>query len=398
MPDSLYIQDVYPWLQDVARLDIAESGICFFSNLGLCDEGIKPVFPAQNGIRFTYSLLPEGRFLNAFDRSYLESIEYAALLFFLEVGCVNDSREEKIAFFAVDLDCDRSTRAAEAYGVHRLIAKIANCDSVVMFRAGESVAVSFQSGFSSGHRIVSSDWIDPHSKDCEKIEKMHIANCSLEGPRGLMESMADAMASAHFSEPLLSVRERCRLLRDSMGGSFDADYRYLTLSELVAAAEKSFDDYLRFLGDDCLLIKGELFSEGEIDEEEELAWLLEDFDDEIGDSDEKVASSEDTEDEIEHFAESSFDIDLIPREAFDDPIALLKLMDGSCAAFPDTTSDLDDSKRRPPCVGDRIFHREQGDGVVVSVVGEKFSVEFSTSRRWLVYPASFEQGRISYIM
>lgn len=393
------ICDANPWIQEVIWGDITFASKVFFSITGFLDHRhLRSARPEQIN-SFIYSRLPEGKILNALDRQYAETVKSIVFLQTL----VDSNGELSINFYAVDINSTASSRSDDAYGVHYLISKTEEYPSIVLFRCDDTLLVSTKQLNQDGSMsFFLSDWISAYDEDYGQLLSLSCINCSSTDNNELLKDFSTISSREQYWTPIPSIRAGYYHLLDSFGPNGYEEAGYYSREDLFEEAESQTDEIVRLIRDEIVELKSEIDVDDYVDMDD-LEWELQDLDETLeGEDDGQTDSSVY---QTVRFNEPAVEVDEIPDYVLSDPIELLKWMDKqNNEPVPDKEGAIETTEEpslyheiRRPAVGELVSHEELGVGIVAHVVGNKFSVEFPTSKRWFSYPGSLERKLLMFL-
>lgn len=302
--------EAYSWFDEVIGLPVDEAGSVFFNELGYLSKSTVLV-SSCSGYDLYQKIRPDGVYANEHDRFHMASAEEASF-----VSNLTWRSGGGIAFFAVDLLETGTGRTDSAYGFHKLIARCVNDYSVVLFRADNSIMLSFQLSSSDGQAdIILSDWFSEDDPYYCQFDSMHIAGADLSSPDAVVGFFAHAVARSYYVNPISAYEARYGIVLCYRNENLR------TIEDLRGAVDEVLEAPQRFYGCDYMEPKTERLEDFEKAVDFDLLeWKLELEEDESESSGSEPGDASEDED----FDDEYDFTDSIPEDVANNPIRLLE--------------------------------------------------------------------------
>ena len=290
--------------------------------------------------------------VSRFERDTLSLIENVSLLVDLKWPNVVDELTETVYIFSITEDFSEQTRSQSVADIHRLLHRYWNCDhSIVFFKNRELYTVSFADKNRSN---IMSDWFHIDTNYDEIIDRIHIANISLDSSNDYFTDFLYAIAREYYLYPVSFEEASYGMMplsylvpRADFDSSISKDeIEYMIRSNMNHFKNIYADDYIETiyegqteqlqyqnLSDEIERISFELELSADMDESEQTDMFKFDIDDDYDD---------DYEDDVDDdFFEDEDDID---PAIFDDPVLMVKWLQKRQRQLEDTEAKKFDPK------------------------------------------------------
>lgn len=291
------------------------------------------------------------------DRALLSTINNVSLLLEVEWDGVVDELTEKVQVYSITVDFSDSSRSQNVADIHYLLQQYWSCNhSIVFFKNRNQFVVSFADAARSH---ILSDWFDI-SEDCDSvIERLSIANMSIDTCDGYFEDFVYSLAREYYNHPISFEEASYGMMPiDLLFPKFASFANYVpddevTKEDIKDVIRENLSYYETLYGYDYVAIHYEGIGEATsyrnlTDEIERISFEL-DFEEEYGDETSEIYDFDDEEDDIE---EDDFFDDLdddFDSAIFDDPVLMVKWLEGKQKDLDeqDDEESRKDTRNRP---------------------------------------------------
>lgn len=289
--------------------------------------------------------------VSRFDRTLLMQISNISQLLEIKWPGVVDDLTENVQIYSITIDAPDRNRSHIVADVHRLLHQYWDCHhSIIFFKNRQQYIISFAN---KDHSHILSDWFDINVDLDDVVEKIDIANISLENSIGYFSDFIYSIARKYYLYPI-SVEEATygmiplTFVASAFGVKTEAskdDIKALAKANLLYYETLYGDDYVApiLVGYDEQAQFRRMATElDRISFELELAAELDD--DGIG------AAFDDDSDELDEFDDGfddELDDDLDPA-IFDDPVLMVKWLERHQSQYGDKSFTGPKSPRPTP--------------------------------------------------
>lgn len=263
--------------------------------------------------------------VSRFERNLLAAIENVSLLVELEWPGIVDDLLETVHIYSITVNFPERTRSENVADIHRLLCEFWTCQhSVVFFKNKEDYIISFANTEVSH---ILSDWFSLNADNNDLVDRIHIANISLNSSFDYFSDLIYAVARRYYVYPIsFEEASLCMIPSNFLMPCVDA-LKSITKDEIETMILNNMRHFENVYGDDYV----EAIYEGLTglhryhnlsDEIERISFELElstnieaDEDDEMFDFGMDYESEDDIDD--------TFDDDIDPA-IFDDPVLMVK--------------------------------------------------------------------------
>ncbi len=318
-----------------------DNQFCEYASMLLTEAGHMitptPIYANHSSSEALYIDSKKDVVISSIDRALLSTIENISLLFEVEWDGVVEELTEKVQVYSVTVDFSESSRSQNVADIHYLLQQYWSCNhSIVFFKNRNQFTVSFADAARSH---ILSDWFD-FSEDCDSvIERLSIANMSLDTCDGYFEDFVYALAREYYNHPISFEEAAYGMIQIDMLFPKFASYDNcvpddeVTKEDIKDAIRENLSYYETLYGYDYVAIHYEGIGEATsyrnlTDEIERISFEL-DFEEEYGEETSEIYDFDDEEDDIEEDDDFFDDLDDdFDSAIFDDPVLMVKWLEG----------------------------------------------------------------------
>ena len=317
-----------------------DNQFCEYASMLLTEAGHmitpNPIYANHSSSETLYIDSKKDVVISSLDRALLSAIDNVSLLLEVEWDGVVEELTEKVQVYSITVDFSDSSRSQNVADIHYLLQQYWSCNhSIIIFKNKDQFVFSFADAARSH---ILSDWFDI-SDDCDSvIERLSIANMSLDTCDGYFEDFVYALAREYYNHPISFEEASYGMMPiDLMFPKFASFANYVpedevTKEDIKDTIRANLSYYESLYGYDYVAIRYEGIGEATsyrnlTDEIERISFEL-DFEEEYGEETSEIYDFDDEEDDIE---EDDFYDDLdddFDSAIFDDPVLMVKWLEG----------------------------------------------------------------------
>ena len=289
------------------------------------------------------------------DRALLSTINNVSLLFEVEWEGVVEELTEKVQVYSITVDFSDSSRSQNVADIHYLLQQYWSCNhSIIFFKNRNQFVVSFADAARSH---ILSDWFDI-SEDCDSlIERLSIANMSLDTCDGYFEDFVYALAREYYNHPISFEEASYGMMPiDLLFPKFASFANYVpddevTKEDIKDVIRENLSYYETLYGYDYVAIHYEGIGEATsyrnlTDEIERISFEL-DFEEEYGEETSEIYNFDDEDDYIEEDDDFLEELDDdFDSAIFDDPVLMVKWLEGKQKQADEQDNTVEEERRQ----------------------------------------------------
>ena len=289
------------------------------------------------------------------DRALLSTINNVSLLFEVEWEGVVEELTEKVQVYSITVDFFDSSRSQNIADIHYLLQQYWSCNhSIIFFKNRNQFVVSFADAARSH---ILSDWLDI-SEDCDSlIERLSIANMSLDTCDGYFEDFVYALAREYYNYPISFEEASYGMMPiDLLFPKFASFANYVpddevTKEDIKDVIRENLSYYEKLYGYDYVAIRYEGIGEATsyrnlTDEIERISFEL-DFEEEYGEETSEIYNFGDEDDYIEEDDDFLEELDDdFDSAIFDDPVLMVKWLEGKQKQADEQDNTVEEERRQ----------------------------------------------------
>jgi hypothetical protein len=304
---------------DGADDDFCQYALNFFVESGHADSSA-PVFDNHTSEQFVFFDNRSDYSLSDNELSLLKVFQNIAYLFSLGDNVFEKRSGKQVNFYSIELNCSKGSRSQAAFEIHEMLHPLINAyASVILFRWENYVMLSI---ICENSECILSDWYEAvDDYDC-LVEKMHIANVSLQSARLYIEDLEYNVAREYYIYP---VHREMIIYTALPIDCFTAEWdSFVDRDEIQQYAYDELNKYINKYGDDY--VDQEDVQTGNSDVGKELDMLLLEMDSIDEQSDDMLLEESDDEEfeEDEDISEGDSELQNIDPDVLNDPVLMVK--------------------------------------------------------------------------
>ena len=256
--------------------------------------------------------------LSIAERQSLKCFRDVSHLFTINGECFKKYSRDHIAFYSMELICNKATRSQISCDIHKLLHSIAKIDATVLLIKCDDAFMLSMMGYKRG--IVLSDWYLIEDDYEWVIEKLHIANVSLISARDYFLDLIYNVAREYYIYPISNEMATYSLFISDEYDGYIEQYEFNNFVRNVS------DFYVLKYGDDYVDQSKYTFDHGHdlrISDELDLM-LLDMVDDEDNYMNEELKNDSAEAEHVESPEPDEYEFETVNPAIFEDPTLMVK--------------------------------------------------------------------------